>query len=551
MEPIKRLTKRLQEQKKELQVYFASDIAPALSDKLNEIMWDEGGANLKNKLIAAEVCAYLDKNGCLYKMAGGMFCDTMYYDGIKKALYTINSDSFSSWISRLTGCNRAEKSFDYIMKDIETMALSEDVQEVDPQSYWYVPPDAKASYITYQPGKVVKIDATGVHVVDNGTDGVLFPQDKYLETWSLVDEKLDLVNSLDVFGSANFYHDWAKDLFRVWVLSMFCMPLRMNRPVMVTSGEQGAGKTTVFKIISKILGCEAIPDTLSGSDKGLEDFWVKIDRGGLVIFDNVDITIPWFENALQQAATGGGYMTRKLYTDKNIITKHARSWLTMTTSRPNFASNPAVADRLIITEMNKRPSGVVSRDAGLYDDAVKKRNGVLSWVCDCVHKFYNTSWIQCDINKRSPDFSSIAMTLAHAIGLDGVTENAIRSAEEYKKHYNVINNNLGYALLGLSRSQFSMVPFEGDATDLLAKLVEIDQGFRFWGAKRIDNEMGKILHNINFYIECSRTGNHGKYWYKIAGERVGVCGDIPVKDNSNSTICDFKTSRRELEYDPT
>lgn len=527
--------------------HFCSDIAPELANSLNEIMsLEKTGTTLKYKMISSEVVAHLLRNGMFYKRRAELYGDAMYYDNRDHILYNINDDAFSSWLSKLTGASRAEASFEYIKTEVGTQALDSGTQVVEPQAYWFVPSDGRATYITYQPGTMVRISASGIDIVNNGTDGILFPRDSYLEPWSITDDEFDPLN-LATFNGGNFKHPWAKTIIKTWLLCLFCMPYQMNRPTLVASGEQGAGKTTLFKTLGQVLGiADVAPTAILSGDAGLRTFWIVVDVGGIAVFDNVDVNIDWLENNLQIAATGGSFTCRRLYTDHELQRLTGRAWIGMTTSRPNFASNPAVADRLLVVELVRRADGVVSKDSELTEENKRHRNAILSWICRRVQEYYCTPRQRCDIIKRSPDFSGVAMTIAKALRCESEFRNAILSAEANKRHFNLCNNPLGYALMNMASTLFSVRPFNGSAADLLLELQMADNNtFKFWTIRRLEAEINRVFYNLKSYVECERTTIAGATTYKVGGLRESINDEPEYDDLTNQRLDDVVYVRKE------
>lgn len=110
--------------------------------------------------------------------------------------------------------------------------------------------------------------------------------------------------------------------------------------VLVLSGEQGSGKSTVARLLRLLTDPSAAPCRLPPREA--RDLVVAAHASHVVAYDNLSSIPQWLSDALSMIATGGGYEARQLYTDLDEIV--------VTFKRPimlNGIENPAVSADLL------------------------------------------------------------------------------------------------------------------------------------------------------------------------------------------------------------
>ena len=106
----------------------------------------------------------------------------------------------------------------------------------------------------------------------------------------------------------------SKDDF-VIVVAFLVAALR-NRgpyPVLVLTGEQGAAKSTLARIVRALIDPNTAP--LRALPRDERDLFIAANNGYALVFDNVSALTHWMSDAFAKVATGGGFATRELFTD--------------------------------------------------------------------------------------------------------------------------------------------------------------------------------------------------------------------------------------------
>lgn len=472
----------------------------------------------KHEQITAAVMSWLTDNGSFYYHIDEQnFKHCLYFDNRRKKLLLIVSDEFMSGLSQLSGINMSRSLFSFVHKALLVAALSgKSSKGIKPEKYW-----AKrngAIYLSNGDAHIVKITANTVSLEDNGVDGVLFAMGCTLSPWDLT-TPVDPFTSCRVFRNMNLRNAHGLDLLRVW--TVFAVTSSLTKPVLVLAGMVRSGKTKVVYCLFELLGIyPRIDKPLEG---GEENFWTSVDSGGLFCLDNVDTNVKWLADAVASASTGGKHEKRKLYSDSGIIRQEAKAVVVLTSANPSFAADLGLSDRIIVIRIEPRED---TEDTSLSHEVLANRNTGLSWIAYTLSKVLaDTVSVESNINKRHPDFASLAVKVGRAIGREEDVITALKTAEADKSSFNLENDEIGSLLMTLINTEGS---FAGTATDLFNKLKGLEPTLE----KRITSQrLGKKLkalwaHLKDVFTVEVKTAHGGINKYSITG-RGGSGGDQP------------------------
>jgi hypothetical protein len=399
-------------------------------------------AAAKHTKIGNEVVVALEGRGkFFYHREEKDFASTMFFDTPKKTLRHLQSDQFQSWLSQWIAVNRADKLFTYVIREVENAALNGNTTAILPEHYWAM--RDKAFYISNGDGELVKITAERVEPLMNGTDGVLFPCGKTLLPWKLV-PPVDPFESCSIFRDASFMASHGKSLLKAWMLSLPTNP--KCKPPLSLTGTVGSGKTRIARGIAELYG---IPSRVVKADEnGESNFWVSVNEGGLFTLDNADTFMKWLTDALAAAVTGGSTEKRKLYTNRETVELRANSWIAVTSANPTYASDPGLADRLLVIRMDRLKRE--TSDGALSDEISANRDGAISFIATTLSKaLADDRPTPIGLNSRHPDFAAFAVRIGRAIGQEADFISALKIAESDKSRICVENDSIGRALMAI------------------------------------------------------------------------------------------------------
>lgn len=419
----------------------------------------------KRRLIGEAVVQALAQRGRFFFHADLRdFDSAMFFDGERKRLERIRSDGFTAWLSEWLRVNRADLAFTFIRAAVESAALSgPHTTGIVPESFWAARDGA--CYLSAGDGAAVKITAGAVSLVDNGTDGVLFPVGKTLAPWKLV-EPTDAFKTCSLFRDAHCGAEHGPDLLKLWLYSLPTNP--RSKPPLCLEGEVGSGKTRLAKGIAEIFGVPFVAAKVEESAEA--NFWPSVDQGGLFTLDNADTRCRWLPDTLASAATDGCSQRRRLYTNSETVILRARAWIAVTTANPTFASDAGLADRLLLLRLCRREAE--TSDTKLTDEILAARDGALSHVADTLRKaLADASPTPSGLNQRHPDFAAFAVKIGRALGREAECVAALQQAEADKSAFCLENDPVAAALLAYLRGSGA---FTGTAAELVPLLSEVD-----------------------------------------------------------------------------
>ena len=149
-----------------------------------------------------------------------------------------------------------------------------------------------------------------------------------------------LINLLNVDADKDF------KLIVGWLLSA----LRPSGPypVMTFGGEQGTGKSTAGRILRSLIDLNVA--NLRTTARSEQDLIIASKNGWIIALDNQSGVKPWLSDALCRIATGGGFGTRRLYTDDDEILIEVQRPIIIN-GIEELCTRGDLADRAIVVEL--------------------------------------------------------------------------------------------------------------------------------------------------------------------------------------------------------
>ena len=440
----------------------------------------------RSQQIAAAVLEWLHGRGQFYFHADHAdFASVMFFDNHRKLLLPVQSDSFLAWLSDCLAINRADRTFTFVQSSVETEGLSERAMAIEPSTFWAARPGV--IYLSSGPGHMARVTAEGVTMVDNGTDGILFPCGATLAPWSLV-EPQDPFETCRLFRDMSTSAPHGRDLFMIWTMSL--PTNQRTKPPLVISGDVGSGKTRLIRGVFELFG---IPERITAVLKDKEDdFWSGANAGGLICPDNADTKVEWFPDALAIASTGGSREKRKLYTDSDNVILKARAWVCVTSANPSFASDAGLADRLLVVRLDRRKGNTA--ETTLSDEINQNRDAGLSFIAHSLSRaLADQEPVPGGLNSRHPDFAQMGARIGRAVGRGNEALMALRAAEADKGMFSIENDSIGAALLEFVRAG----SFKGTAAELVVALTRVDPTFAGkLSPKTLSKRMSKLWPHL-------------------------------------------------------
>ncbi len=135
-------------------------------------------------------------------------------------------------------------------------------------------------------------------------------------------------------------------LLVTWLLA--ALRPRGPYPLLVLHGEQGAAKSTTARVLRWL--CDPNTAPLRAAPRDVRDLMIAATNGWVVCFDNLDHLAPWLSNVLCRLATGGGFATRRHYTDDGEVLFDAMRPI-MVNGIEELATRGDLLDRAVILHL--------------------------------------------------------------------------------------------------------------------------------------------------------------------------------------------------------
>lgn len=398
-------------------------------------------------------------------------------------------------------------------------------------------PDANVMFLDLGKGRMLKLDGQTLDVVDNGTFGVLFTPSQYSEPWeylpdwkhegetggTLLGERLIRSVNFAVVEHAAHSSEDQQLLLLSWLLSIAFQSIQPTKPVAVTLGERGSGKTAVFRQIGRMLygpGFEVEGITRDGE----ADFYVSITHSPFCVFDNVDQRIPWLEDAIARAATGMKITKKVLYTTNDQATYWPKCFLAFTARTPRFRRDD-VASRILTFRLE--PIEVTISEDILLRQVDEDRNKMLSEYAVMLNRVVATTDYQVvNTDLRLADFANIATRIGAALNQPEAIRRVLNGLNASQHIFAVEESDL-YAVLYVWVRQYNMVqdrpmmepePVSNDGRristeELFKELDDVAKSNGFKWDVRNQKDLGMQLSQLkgDFEIDRPRT-NAKKGW---------------------------------------
>src|SRR6516164_8288941 len=225
--------------------------------------------------------------------------------------------------------------------------------------------------------QAIEITSTGWSVLDSRQVPIRFRRAPGMLSLPLPLPGGDGIESLRTFLNVKADADF--ELALAWLLAG--MRDRGPYPVLTLMGEQGSAKTSFATLLRSLVDPNTAP--LRSFPREDRDLFIAASNGWIVGYDNVSRIPFWLSDALCRLATGGGFSTRKLYTDDEEQLFNAQR-PTVLNGIEDFIDRPDLADRTIFLTLDPIPEDRRKTDQALQGALDQVRARVLGTLLDLV-----------------------------------------------------------------------------------------------------------------------------------------------------------------------
>jgi phage terminase small subunit len=282
-----------------------------------------------------------------------------------------------SWLRRLMW-NEESKAVngEYLKTAAGTLSahaeFSAGIRELHTRAAWLA--DEGALYYELRPGKVVRVDSGGWTFEPKPP--VLFR--RYPNLKPLPDPKPG-GSVKDLAEYVNLKTNRDKRLFVSYVVTA-ALP-HVARPIFNASGPMGAGKTTIGRIIKRLLD-PTVPETVRYDPR---DILQKAMHAYILMLDNLSSLSDAASDTFCRFVTGDGDSKRKLYTDdEDVIVELKRALIFNGINVPTDRGD--VLDRMLPVELERIPDGDRKTEEQLWELFAQEHPRILGALFDTLSR---------------------------------------------------------------------------------------------------------------------------------------------------------------------
>lgn len=238
-------------------------------------------------------------------------------------------------------------------------------------------------------------------------------------------------------------------------------------PVLVMIGEHGTSKSTLSKILRKLIDPNfSALRTLSGSVK---DLFIITANGWVLAFDNLSYMPSEHSDALCRISTGGGYSTRTLYTDDEEQLFDAMRPI-MLNGIGNVVVRGDLADRALVIPLKPIAEKNRKTEKKLWQEIDSLLPSILGALLDaCAHGQKNLPDVKLHNMPRMADFAKWITACEGAFWQEGRFKKAFDANRNDATDYIITASPIASALRDLMEDK---QVWEQSPTDLWSLLSE-------------------------------------------------------------------------------
>lgn len=209
-----------------------------------------------------------------------------------------------------------------------------------------------------------------------------------------------------------------EDEFRL-VVGFMVMALRDRGPypILIVNGEQGTGKSVVCRMIRSIIDPNAAP--IRAAPKDERDMILSAINSWALVFDNMSAVPHWFSDGLCRLASGTGFATRMLHTDRDESIFEAQRPIVLN-GIPMLTDRADLADRAVTIHLSVIPPEDRLPEDELWHDFDEQRPYIIGALLDGVSAgLRNLATVRLPAHTRMADFQKWVSAAEPGLAGDG------------------------------------------------------------------------------------------------------------------------------------
>ncbi len=341
-------------------------------------------------------------------------------DDTGRRIVSVGSTDFGLWLRRLIW-NRSGKTMgrDLVTTARDTLGSIARFDKPQRDLFVRVARHDGAIWVDLDGRSAVRVTADGWTI--DGKPPILFRSFAHQRPLPHPSRNGDLGRCLDYVRIADT-EDNVPLLFQCYLVAAMVPDIPVA--AMIVHGQHGATKSTVLKIVKRLLDPGAVE--VQGGMRDQAEFAQAAAQNRVLFFDNLTSVPEWLSDLLCCFVTGAGFSKRMLYSDDDSVTFEYRGVAGL--GGVNLvADRPDLLDRSIIIKMEPVPDSDRRAEGEFWDEFEADRPAILGGIFDALSTAMRIEpTLQLARLPRMADFARWGAAASVAIG---------RTAEEFLDAY--------------------------------------------------------------------------------------------------------------------
>lgn len=284
--------------------------------------------------------------------------------------------------------------------------------------------------------------------------------------------------------------------------------------MLILHGPQGSAKTTAARLRRALIDPSAVPTVIVRRDIG--ELVQALDHHYMPLLDNLNTLSDWQSDIFCQAATGGGFCKRELYSDADDVILSFRRPLVLTgINVPAVA--PDLLDRSMLIRLERIAPERRQEEAVFWQEFERVKPMILGGLLDAlVGAMRIKPTLSLGRLPRLADFARWGAAASQALGygaaafVSAMFANVERQIEEVVEH-----DPVAHAVLELARAEREWSGSASELYDVLSKARGGSASEAGWPKRSADlgrrlNVLRSTLADLGVQVEPSRQGGGGR-----------------------------------------